>query len=77
MAFAALRLFIPFLSQVTEIQRVWSLHNVLLTLDYTAEDNKEMMDLLLQCFHRPMFIKNDDVGCDSAANFFFLALLSC
>lgn len=72
-AFAALRVLIPFLSQVTEIQRVWSLHNVLQTLDYTAEDNKEMIDLLLQCFHRPMFIKNDDVGCDSvAACFFFL-----
>uniref|UniRef100_H3CJY7 Non-SMC condensin II complex, subunit G2 n=1 Tax=Tetraodon nigroviridis TaxID=99883 RepID=H3CJY7_TETNG len=45
---------------VTEIQRVWSLHNVLLTLDYTSEDNKEITDLLLQCFNRPAFLKNDD-----------------
>lgn len=73
-AFATLRLFIPFLSQVTEIQRVWRLHNVLLTLDYTAEDNKEMVDLLLQCFQRPMFIKNDDVGCSL---FLLFAPLSC
>lgn len=72
--FAALKLFIPFLSQVTEIQRVWRLHNVLLTLDYTAEDNKEMVDLLLQCFQRPMFIKNDDVCCDSVRLFIYLLL---
>lgn len=55
-------IFLVFLSQVTEIQRVLSLHKVLLTLDYTSEDNKELVDLLLQCFHRPGFIKNDDVS---------------
>lgn len=60
-----------YLSQVTEIQRVWSLHNVLLTLDYTLDDNKEMIDLLLQCFNRPVFIKNDDVRCDSSSSFIF------
>lgn len=65
------------MSQVTEIQRVWSLHNVLLTLDYTSEDNKEMIDLLLQCFSRPVFIRNDDVRCDSVALSSVLALLSC
>lgn len=70
-------LSIFFLSQVTEIQRVWSLHNVLLTLDYTAEDNNEMIDLLLECFHRPLFIKNDNVGCDSVTAYFPFALLSC
>uniref|UniRef100_A0A3Q3VVG4 Non-SMC condensin II complex, subunit G2 n=1 Tax=Mola mola TaxID=94237 RepID=A0A3Q3VVG4_MOLML len=43
-----------------EIQRLWSLHNVLLSLDYTSEDNKQIIDLLLQCFHRPLFLKNDD-----------------
>lgn len=43
-----------------EIQRVWSLHDVLLSLDYTSEDNKQIIDLLLQCFHRPIFIRNDD-----------------
>lgn len=44
--------------QTVEIQRVWSLHNVLLTLD----DNKEITELLLQCFHRPVYIRNDDVS---------------
>lgn len=43
-----------------EIQRVWSLHDVLLSLDYTSEDNKQIIDLLLQCFHRPVYIRNDD-----------------
>ncbi|XP_041823460.1 condensin-2 complex subunit G2 [Melanotaenia boesemani] len=43
-----------------EIQRVWSLHDVLLSLDYTSEDNKQIIDLLLQCFHHPTFIRNDD-----------------
>ncbi|XP_059182454.1 condensin-2 complex subunit G2 isoform X2 [Centropristis striata] len=44
----------------TEIQRVWSLHDVLLNLDYTSEDNKQIIDLLLQCFYRPTYIRNDD-----------------
>uniref|UniRef100_A0A3Q3FX96 Non-SMC condensin II complex, subunit G2 n=1 Tax=Labrus bergylta TaxID=56723 RepID=A0A3Q3FX96_9LABR len=43
-----------------EIQRVWSLHDVLLSLDFTSEDNKQATDLLLQCFQFPNFIKNDD-----------------
>ncbi|KAJ4920327.1 hypothetical protein JOQ06_027977 [Pogonophryne albipinna] len=46
----------------TEIQRVWSLREVLLGLDYTSEDNKQMMDLLLKCFQRPAFLRNDDVS---------------
>lgn len=66
-----------YLLQVSEIQRVWSLHSVLLTLDYTSEDNKEMIDLLLQCFNQPVFIQNDDVRCDSVVLSLFLALLSC
>lgn len=66
-----------YLSQVTEIQRVWSLHNVLLTLDSTSEDNKEMIDLLLRCFNRPVFLKNDDVRRDSVALSLCWALLSC
>ncbi|TNN70777.1 Condensin-2 complex subunit G2 [Liparis tanakae] len=45
-----------------EIQRVWSLHDVLLSLDYTSEENKQIVDLLLQCFHRPNYIRNDDVS---------------
>lgn len=55
-------LIIHLSSQGTEIQRVWSLHNVLLTLDYTSEDNQQITDLLLQCFQRPIFIRNDDVS---------------
>lgn len=35
---------------------------MLLSLDYTSEDNKQIIDLLLQCFHRSIFIKNDDVS---------------
>ena len=48
--------------QGAEIQRVWGLHDVLLSLDYTSEDNKEIIDLLLQCFHRPIYIRNEDVS---------------
>ncbi|XP_029385152.1 condensin-2 complex subunit G2 [Echeneis naucrates] len=43
-----------------EIQRVWSLHDVLLSLDYTSEDNKPIINLLLQCFHQPIYFRNDD-----------------
>lgn len=48
---------------------MWSLHDVLLSLDYTSEDNKQIVDLLLQCFHRPIYIRNDDVSslCVSSA----------
>ncbi|XP_032360286.1 condensin-2 complex subunit G2 [Etheostoma spectabile] len=42
------------------IQRVWNLHDVLWSLDYTSEDNKQIIDLLIQCFHRPIYIRNDD-----------------
>lgn len=35
---------------------------MLLSLDYTSEDNKQIIDLLLQCFHRPVYIRNDDVS---------------
>lgn len=42
---------------------------MLLSLDYTSEDNKQIVDLLLQCFHRPIYIRNDDVSslCVSSA----------
>ncbi|XP_060950059.1 condensin-2 complex subunit G2 [Limanda limanda] len=43
-----------------EIQRLWSLHDVLLRLDYTSEDNKQIVDLLLQCFQHPVYVRNDD-----------------
>ncbi|KAK5849561.1 hypothetical protein PBY51_013887 [Eleginops maclovinus] len=46
--------------RAVEIQRVWILREVLLGLDHTSEDNKQMMDLLLQCFHHPTFLRNDD-----------------
>ncbi|XP_034717878.1 condensin-2 complex subunit G2 isoform X2 [Etheostoma cragini] len=42
------------------IQRVWNLHDVLWSLDYTSEDNKQIIDLLIQCFHRSIYIRNDD-----------------
>uniref|UniRef100_A0A3B3ZF27 Uncharacterized protein n=1 Tax=Periophthalmus magnuspinnatus TaxID=409849 RepID=A0A3B3ZF27_9GOBI len=31
--------------------RIWNLHEVVLTLDYNSDDNKEITDLLLQCFY--------------------------
>ncbi|KAM4718590.1 LOW QUALITY PROTEIN: condensin-2 complex subunit G2 [Anableps anableps] len=43
-----------------EIQRVWSLRDVLMSLDYTSENSKQIIDLLLQCFHHPTHIRNDD-----------------
>ncbi|XP_076017161.1 condensin-2 complex subunit G2 [Genypterus blacodes] len=43
-----------------EIQRLWGLHDVLLSLDFTSEENKQIIDLLLECFHRPAYIRNDD-----------------
>ncbi|XP_041669666.1 condensin-2 complex subunit G2 isoform X1 [Cheilinus undulatus] len=43
-----------------EIQRIWRLHDVLSSLDFTSEDNKKATDLLLQCFQLPTFIKHED-----------------
>lgn len=43
-----------------EIQRVWSLHDVLTSLEYASENNKQIIDLLLQFFQRPTHIRNDD-----------------
>ncbi|XP_029934938.1 condensin-2 complex subunit G2 [Myripristis murdjan] len=43
-----------------EIQRLWGLHDVLLGLDFTAEDNKQIVDLLLQCFLHVVYIRHDD-----------------
>uniref|UniRef100_A0A3B3BD34 Non-SMC condensin II complex, subunit G2 n=1 Tax=Oryzias melastigma TaxID=30732 RepID=A0A3B3BD34_ORYME len=43
-----------------EIQRVWSLHDVLLSLDHTSDDNQQIKELLLQCFQRPAYIRSDD-----------------
>lgn len=35
---------------------------MLLSLDYAAEDNKQLIDLLLQCFHHPFYIRHEDVS---------------
>ncbi|XP_034024077.1 condensin-2 complex subunit G2 [Thalassophryne amazonica] len=43
-----------------EIQRLWGLHDVVLGLDFTSDDNKQLVDLLLQCFQRPFYIRHDD-----------------
>lgn len=40
---------------------------MLSSLDYTSEENKQIIDLLLQCFHHPAHIRNDDVSLHSAA----------
>ncbi|XP_056155721.1 condensin-2 complex subunit G2 [Lampris incognitus] len=44
----------------SEIQRLWVLHDVLLGLDFTSEDNKHIINLLLQCFLCTSYIRNDD-----------------
>lgn len=43
-----------------EIQRVWNLHDVLLSLDYSSEENKELIHMLLQCIQRHTYVRNDD-----------------
>ncbi|KAJ8376789.1 hypothetical protein SKAU_G00073690 [Synaphobranchus kaupii] len=43
-----------------EIQRLWNLHDVLLSLDFEAEDSKEVTDLLLQCFLSVAYIKREE-----------------
>ncbi|XP_077365081.1 condensin-2 complex subunit G2 isoform X2 [Festucalex cinctus] len=45
---------------ITELQRVWSLHNVLSSVDYASEDGKQLAEQLVRCFQRPAFIRNDD-----------------
>lgn len=35
---------------------------MLLSLDYEAEDNKEIINLLLECFQRPIYLRNEDVS---------------
>lgn len=67
---------LPLCCQGVEIQRVWSLHDVLLSLDYTSEENKQIIDLLLQCFNCPNYIRNDDVsrvvsGCSVCLSLWF------
>ncbi|XP_041737015.1 condensin-2 complex subunit G2 [Coregonus clupeaformis] len=43
-----------------EIQRLWGFHEVLLTVDFSSEDSKELIDLLLQCFLSVNHIRNED-----------------
>ncbi|XP_077410589.1 condensin-2 complex subunit G2 [Vanacampus margaritifer] len=45
---------------ITELQRVWSLHNVLPNVDYASEEGEHLAEQLLRCFQRPSFIRNDD-----------------
>ncbi|XP_029612013.1 condensin-2 complex subunit G2 [Salmo trutta] len=45
---------------VAEIQRLWGFHEVLLTVDFSSEDSKELIDLLLQCFLSVNHIRNQD-----------------
>lgn len=51
-----------FYCKVAEIQRVWNLHNVLLSVDYAAEETKGMINLLEDGFVCPTFFRHDDVG---------------
>uniref|UniRef100_A0A6Q2ZA74 Condensin-2 complex subunit G2 n=1 Tax=Esox lucius TaxID=8010 RepID=A0A6Q2ZA74_ESOLU len=43
-----------------EIQRLWSFHEVLLTVDFASEDNKELINMLLQCFLSVSHIRNEE-----------------
>ncbi|XP_042164642.1 condensin-2 complex subunit G2 [Oncorhynchus tshawytscha] len=45
---------------VNEIRRLWGFHEVLLTVDFQSEDNKALIDLLLQCFLSVNHIRNED-----------------
>lgn len=51
-----------FYRQAAEIQRVWNLHDVLLSVDYAAEETKGMINLLEDGFVCPSFFRNDDVS---------------
>ncbi|KAL1006796.1 hypothetical protein UPYG_G00077220 [Umbra pygmaea] len=43
-----------------EIRRLWALHDVLLTVDFTSEASKELIDMLLQCFLSVNHIRTDE-----------------
>ncbi|XP_061095489.1 condensin-2 complex subunit G2 isoform X1 [Conger conger] len=43
-----------------EIQRLWNLHEVLQTLDFEAEESREVADLLLQCFLSAAHIRREE-----------------
>lgn len=51
-----------FYHQAAEVQRAWNLHNVLLSVDYAAEETKEMINLLEDGFVCPSFFRHDDVS---------------
>lgn len=51
-----------FCCQAAEIQRVWNLHDVLLSVDYAAEETKGMINLLEEGFVQPSFFQNDNVS---------------
>ncbi|XP_077591805.1 condensin-2 complex subunit G2 [Stigmatopora nigra] len=43
-----------------EIQRLWSLHKVLLNVDYQSESGKQLGEQLARCFLRRPFLRSDD-----------------
>ncbi|KAJ3611370.1 hypothetical protein NHX12_021386 [Muraenolepis orangiensis] len=43
-----------------QIQRLWDLHQVLPGLDFSSEDNKQLLGLLLECYLSMSFIRNQD-----------------
>ncbi|KAJ8010221.1 hypothetical protein DPEC_G00072750 [Dallia pectoralis] len=43
-----------------EIQRLWSLHEVLLTVDFASEESRELINMLLQCFLSINYIRNEE-----------------
>ncbi|KAK0137768.1 Condensin-2 complex subunit G2 [Merluccius polli] len=43
-----------------EIQRLWELHEVLLGVDFNSEDNKQLVELLLECYFSMSYVRRDD-----------------
>ncbi|XP_075903723.1 condensin-2 complex subunit G2 isoform X3 [Nelusetta ayraudi] len=56
----ALKKSVSLKKMAAEIQRVWNLHDVLLSVDYAAEETKGMINLLEEGFVQPSFFQNDN-----------------
>ncbi|XP_033849581.3 condensin-2 complex subunit G2-like [Acipenser ruthenus] len=47
-------------NSAADIQRLWNLHQALLSFDYDSEDSSEVKDMLLQCFLSVNHIKREE-----------------
>jgi len=48
--------------QVSELRRLCTLREVLLSVDFASERGQQVIDPLLQCFFRASHIKQEEVG---------------